>query len=253
MPASDLLLGVHRPGLPLVPQAGHGSSRDKHLGGAIAEVLAQPRFARRCYFCDYAFGAAAVNCEVFHLDGDHANDAIDNLVPSCVLCHQVAHLDLVTRRYGAEDPGKMIFLPELSQPQLNCLVAAIAYAAAQQGVISEEGVTPIELGQRNGGALAPHTVYARLHARAAQVEATGLGGGLTREGLSSPRVMARVLVALKDTEYERRGALLAGVRYLPPLAPLVEAAATWAADGGGFSHLDLASWSALVEGTGDAR
>jgi len=253
MPEIDLLLGVHRPGLPLVPQVGHGSSRDKLLAAVIPELLGQPRFARRCYFCNYAFGSSGVNCEVFHLDGNHANDTIDNLVPACTLCHQVAHLDLVVRVYGGDTPGTMIFLPELSQPQLNCLVAAIAHASAQQRTISEDGVTPVELGPVGGKPLSPYTVYTRLQARAAQVEGTETGGLRVREGLSNPRVMARVLASMKDADYARRAALLAGVRYLPPLEPVIEAAAVWAADGGGFAHLDVASWGMLAEGAQDAR
>ena len=59
--------------------------------------------------------------EVFHLDGDHDNWAIDNLVTACTLCHRVQHLGRVT--VGQEQV--LIWLPDMSQAALNCIVRRI--------------------------------------------------------------------------------------------------------------------------------
>lgn len=239
----NLSLSVTRSNMRIVPHPGHGARSDRALAEARNDVLGQSRFARRCVFCDYQFGRVADECEVFHLDGDHGNDALDNLAPACVFCHAPAHLDLASKRWP-DDPGLMVWLPELTQPEVSSLMQAIVFACAMQATdqLPDQVVT---VAQSTGLPIAPHAVYMRLSARAAQVEAVAPGEAKVREGMSSPRVLARVLQAMSPDDYARRDELLAGVRYLPPLQPFLEQARHWPMDGGAFSHLDLGSWAAL--------
>lgn len=246
----ELVLSVTRPTMRIIPHVGHGDRKDAALAAARDDVLGQPRFSRRCVFCNYQFGRVADECELFHVDGDHGNDRIDNLVPACLYCHAPAHLDLATKRWP-DNPGQMIWLPELTQAELSSLMQAIVFALSVQNTASSGASAPASMESLCGLSIAPYSVYMRLAARSAQVEAPVPGAAKVREGLSQPAVMARVLAAMNDDDYAQRDRLLAGVRYLAPLEPLIESAAQWPLDGGAFSRLDLASWAALGAPAGE--
>lgn len=241
--ANTITLSVSHASMRVIPHAGHGARSDELLAGTRAALLGQARFARRCYYCDLAFGNVADECEVHHLDGDHGNLAAANLVPACVCCHMPHHLELASKRWP-DNPGLMIFLPEMTQADLSSLLHAISFAiATQAGEMRPSEVHSVA--DATGVAVYPYAVYTRLVARSVQVEAMVPGARRVREGASTPAVMARVLQNMTPDQYTRRDELLAGVRYLAPIEPLIDLAKQWAVDGGAFSRLDLASWATI--------
>ncbi|MDH0740975.1 HNH endonuclease [Stenotrophomonas maltophilia] len=246
----DILLSVARASQRLIPAAGHGGRKDKEHADSREALLGQARLLRRCAFCGFKFGGVADECEVHHLDGDHSINAPDNLTLACVLCHMPHHLDLASRRWS-DSPGTLIYLPELTQAELSSLLQAIAYAVAVGSAEMKPGEV-VTVAEQSGQDIYPHVVYARLTARAAQVEGTKNGESQRRQ-LSSPVVMARILQSMSDADYADRGQLLAGVRYLAPLDPIVELAKSWPVDGSGFKNLDLASWREIAAAAGVAN
>lgn len=220
------------------PLPGHTSASDGAGGsGARAlrdHVIQQGRFNRRCHFCDFQFGNWD-GFEVHHLDGDHSNDAIDNVVPICFLCHLPFHLDLVAKRWpgAGSDPGRIIRCPELPQQELNLLVYALIYGAAQART-SDDGGTLQQA----------WSVYNRLHARGDAAEQEGRR--TVRPGLSKVHVVVRLLQDANDARYQARDTWLAGLRYLPPFEPMMKMATQWAKDGAAFSKLPPASWPKLT-------
>ena len=225
------------------PHVNHGTRHDKSAAKLRERVIAQGRFGRRCWFCDFAFGNSEL-FELHHVDGDHSNEAIDNVVPSCEMCHAAFGLDLVSRKWK-EDAGKIIFLPELSQAHLNNLLQAVFFAIGSQVV---EGERSVALGSDGSTApsLAPHTVLRRLQARAEQVEKSA-SGEVVRGRLSEPTVLARILQDMSDTEYSRRGELLVGLRYMPPADYFVSQAGAWTLNGAAFSRVDLSAWASVAD------
>jgi len=219
-----------------VPLPHHGSRRDKSAASLRAKVIEQGRFGRRCYFCDFAFGKTE-DYEIHHLDGDHTNSATENLVPICELCHAPFHIEQVTKRFPG-DPGRIIFLPELTQEQLNNLLQALFYSIAAQ---TARGATSGDLSADAG--FQGHTVYRRLADRGRQLEELGEVG---RPGLADPFVLSRVLFQLDEASYDSRDELLSGCRYLAPLPYFVERAAAWSDLGAAFSTLDTASWARIA-------
>jgi len=219
------------------PLPNHMSSRDKNAGRVRELVIGQARFGRRCYFCDFAFGTSDI-FEVHHLDGDHTNGATENLVPVCEMCHAPFHLELIGRKWSK--PGAIIFLPELSQPELNNLLQAMFYSMAMQVIGGQETPAHAPIAQ-------PHTVYRRLLARRAQVE-QDQSGTVIREGFSEPVKLGHVLLdpRLTDEQYATRDQLLAGCRYLPDPEYFVAKAGQWNAHGAAFSRLDLAAWPGVA-------
>lgn len=71
-----------------------------------------------------AEGAPSGGFEVHHINGDHADSSLENLVTLCPLCHGIFHMGLTARRR----PGRFVWLPGLSQASLNLLVHAMAIA-----------------------------------------------------------------------------------------------------------------------------
>jgi intracellular multiplication protein IcmJ len=138
----------------------------------------------------------------------------------------------------------MIYMPEMTQADLSSLLHAIAFACAMQSSDMSPGQVR-SIDETAGLPVYPYAVYNRLVARSVQVEALAPGAAKVREGASSPAVLARMLQDMTPEQYAQRDRLLAGVRYLLPMEPLVDLAKQWAVDGGAFSRLDLGSWSRI--------
>lgn len=223
-----------------MPLVNHTSRNDKSSEKLREAVIGQGRFGRRCYFCDFAFGASE-DYEIHNLDHDHTNWALENLVPACELCHTPFNLDLVRRKWPT-DPGKIIFLPELTQPELNNLLQAIFYGMAVQMIDDKGDLANQPIAQ-------PHTVYKRLLGRAMQVERSS-SGDVIRPGLSDPFVLGRVLIDMNESEYAQRDILLSGYRYVPAASYFIERAKLWNANGAAFSTLDTGAWRGIAGITG---
>lgn len=219
-----------------MPLLAHTSRKDEASRQLREMVIGQGRFSRRCYFCDFSFGSSDL-FEVHNLDHNHQNEDPENLVPICELCHAPFHIDLVTRKWPG-DSGKIIFLPELTQPELNNLLQAVFYAMAVNK-IGEENKSD------NKPAFQPHTVYSALVDRASMVERNAQGD-VVRAGLSEPFALGRVLADMDEATYAKRDSLLHGLRYLAPQTHFVIQAQGWNGSDCAFSKLDLAAWSGIA-------
>lgn len=60
-----------------------------------------------CHFCGFPDGKFL---EIHHLDGDHENWDLDNLIPCCSLCHRMHHLGWV----GLHNLGRLVYIPVTS-------------------------------------------------------------------------------------------------------------------------------------------
>jgi intracellular multiplication protein IcmJ len=220
-----------------MPLLAHTSRKDEASKRLREMVIAQGRFGRRCYYCDFSFGSSDL-FEVHNLDHDHQNEDPGNVVPVCEMCHAPFHLDLVARKWPG-DTGKIIFLPELTQPELNNLLQAVFYAMAVN-TAGEENKS------NDKPQIQPHTIYMKLADRAELVERSGRGG-VVRAGLSEPYALSRVLADMDDATYARRDQLLYGLRYLAPQTHFVTQAQAWNGNECAFSRLDLAAWPSIAE------
>lgn len=219
-----------------MPLLAHTSYKDESSKRLREMVIGQGRFGRRCYYCDFSFGSSPY-FEVHNLDHDHQNVDPGNLVPICEMCHASFHVDLVNRKWPG-DSGKIIFLPELTQPELNNLLQAVFYAMAVNDV-----------GEQNNSdgkpRIQPHTLYQRLANRAEAVERNSRGETV-RAGLSEPFALGRVLTSMSDDDYNRRDAILSGLRFLAPQTHFTTQARNWNANDSAFSKLDLAAWPGIA-------
>lgn len=74
-----------------------------------------------CYYCGFQSNELQ---EVHHFNGDHDDYSPSNLTCVCPLCHQSHHLNSAYIHNGAE----LIWLPELTQQELNHLCRALFVA-----------------------------------------------------------------------------------------------------------------------------
>ena len=102
----------------------HGSIMDRKVSQNVI-TLYKRIFKRDNYTCYYCGFQSDEYQEIHHLNDDHNNYNENNLVTICPLCHQSHHLNSAFVNKGAE----LIYLPELTQQELNhlCRAMFIAY------------------------------------------------------------------------------------------------------------------------------
>ena len=99
--------------------ASHGTESDKKKLSLWKKIWERDNYT--CYFCNFKSNRFQ---EIHHLNDDHNDDRDENLVTICPLCHQTFHLNLVS----TTNNGTIVWLPELSQQDLNHLVRALFVA-----------------------------------------------------------------------------------------------------------------------------
>lgn len=87
----------------------HADSADIAFEKIRKEALSRDH--NTCRFCGFRAGKYQ---EVHHLDDDHKNNSLDNLVTVCTLCHQVFHIGMLAIR----NAGFIAAIPELTQTEV---------------------------------------------------------------------------------------------------------------------------------------
>ena len=184
--------------LPLIPSA-HPSAWTAEPDDVGREGIANRVFDRDAHGCRFCGHCTIGWQDVFHLDGDHENWTVDNLVTACTLCHAAQHLGRVT--VGQE--LTLIWLPDVSQAALNCIVRRIhltLYAHGEPAHMTEP----------------PRSEECRVHAairayQALAAEAATLEG---RIHTSNPRDLGAALLDLAGADRERLRSAMGGIRLL---------------------------------------
>lgn len=83
----------------------------------------QKIFERDGYTCRYCGIVSKLYQEVVNLDGNYRNNKAQNLVTACYFCFQCCFLEAVGN--GNARGGMLIYLPELSQRDLNAICFAL--------------------------------------------------------------------------------------------------------------------------------
>ncbi len=108
---------------------------DEHaaLADAAFAPMRKSVFERDGYACRFCGFKASKYQEVHHLDDNHANNSLENLVTVCTLCHQVHHLGMFAMR----NAGFLAALPEFTQTEINhlCRIIHVTSLFAEQPVV----------------------------------------------------------------------------------------------------------------------
>ena len=138
-----------------------------------------------CHFCGFK---AEKYQDVLALDGDVKNTREDNLQTACIFCHQCFDLEKVAQMRS----GVLIWMPEISQEELNHIARAIYVARISQGSMADTAKKALEIIMKRR-----EEAQTRLHT-------------------DDPQVMAMVMRDfLGQKHYAMREKKLEGVRLFP--------------------------------------
>jgi intracellular multiplication protein IcmJ len=154
-----------------------------------------------CQFCGFE---GKEFLQVVNSDGNYLNNRFSNLLTACGFCVQCFFLEAVGKSdFGG---GTLIFLPEMSQTELNALCHVLFCS--------------LTTGQSNSGQA--KNIYRSLKLRAQSVEKE-LG-----EGLSNPALYGHLLVDAKVKQTKTlHQEVSTKVRLLPSLSHFIKEVVTW--------------------------
>ncbi|MGD9108484.1 MAG: type IVB secretion system protein IcmJDotN [Gammaproteobacteria bacterium] len=168
--------------------------------GAVRDKVWQ-RDTYTCQFCGFQ---AQQYQEVINLDDNYRNNKFSNMVTACCFCAQCFFIENVGQ--GGFGGGKLIYLPELSQAELNSFCHVIFCALANGAGYSDVA----------------QSVYRDLKFRAQPIEEK------FGEGMSRPHVFGQMIAECgKDQDVLKNA--LRQFRLLPTYAKFKKQLETWAA------------------------
>lgn len=159
---------------------------------------------RDAYTCQYCGFQAAEYQEVVNLDGNYANNKLANLVTACCFCSQCLFLQSV----GLDEMGggQLIYLPEMSQGDLNSFCHVLFCA----------------MGNSTGYQDSAQTIYRSLRFRSQIIE------NKFGSGTSNPVVLGQLILEFQDQYPDQGAEILNDLRLLPSHAKFKIQLEAWA-------------------------
>jgi intracellular multiplication protein IcmJ len=153
--------------------------------------VAKRVFERDAYTCQYCGFQAKEFQDVVNVDGNYTNNKLSNMITACCFCVQCLFLQAV----GVDEMsgGQLIYLPEMSQADLNSLCHVLFCA----------------LGNNTGYQDTAQSIYRSLKFRSQLVE------NKFGSGTSNPVTMGQILIEYQDQEPNKEIAFLKDMRLLP--------------------------------------
>lgn len=157
------------------------------------------------YICQFCGFQARQFQEVINLDRNFYNTKLSNMVTACCFCTQCYFLEAVGRSdYGG---GRLIYLPEIAQADLNGLCHVLFCAIANASSYRADA----------------QNIYRNLKFRSQMVEQE-LG-----EGMSNPRLFGQILIESEVKAADRVDQqILPKIRLLPSRTKFNQQIETWA-------------------------
>lgn len=156
----------------------------------------------RCQFCGFQ---ARLYQDVINLDGNYNNNEMSNVVTACCFCSQCFFIESVG--VGGYGGGTLIYLPELSQAELNSLCHVLFCAITND----------------TGYKSTAQTIYLGFKVRSQQVE------DKFGEGTSDPAILGHLLIDSAPIPENKMTQIYQGIRLLPSRAKFRKQIEGWAA------------------------
>ena len=168
-------------------------------------LKALERDERTCRFCGFK---APKYQEVHHLNDDHADNRVENLVTACGFCHSVQHIGLA----GKYKTAVLAWIPEVSQDKLHHIVRSILVVTQWANGIEKEGRRhrPEVTRAATEMAQAARSLETKLRSRQAEAEKRFI----TSDPLELGTILQTIAVD-NEALYEKRKDFLNGLRLLP--------------------------------------
>lgn len=162
-------------------------------------------FQRDRYTCQFCGFQARLFQEIVNLDHDFTNNKLSNLVTACCFCAQCFFIESVG--VGGYGGGTLIYLPELSQPELNSLCHVLFCAITND----------------TGYKSSAQNIYRSFKFRSQLIE------DKYGEGTSDPAIFGQLIIDSGVTSSELVDKLFKNVRLLPSRAKFRKQIERWAA------------------------
>lgn len=174
---------------------------------------ADPRFAsyqtkvfqRDKYTCQFCGFQAKIYQDIVNIDGDYNNNKLTNMVTSCCFCAQCFFIESVG--VGGYGGGTLIYLPELTQAELNSLSHVLFCAITN------------DTGYKNSA----QTIYRSFKFRSQVVE------DKFGEGTSDPSIFGHLLIDSGPISDENLAKIFNNIKLLPSRAKFRKQIESWAA------------------------
>lgn len=148
--------------------------------------------------------------EVHHFNDDHHDNRLENLVTTCQYCHMCQHIGL----WGSKREAVLIWLPEMTQVELNHLVRTIQVARVWSGLRQAEANSAVATHQQKAAAVSARTIGdAAAGAFAALKARTDRANEVFKT--SDAQDLANVLMLAPDEVFQRKDSWTQGMRLLP--------------------------------------
>ena len=160
---------------------------------------------RDAYTCQYCGFQAQEYQEVVNLDGNYANNLLSNMVTACCFCKQCLFLQAV----GLDEMGggQLIYLPEISQGDLNSFCHVLFCA----------------MGNNTGYQDSAQSIYRSLKFRSQIIE------NKFGSGTSNPSVMGQLIAEYRARATKKPPNILHDMRLLPSNTKFRVQLEAWAA------------------------
>lgn len=164
------------------------------------KVLQRDRYT--CQFCGFQ---AKVFQEVLNLDNDYTHNKLNNLATACCFCAQCFFVESVG--IGGYGGGTLIYLPELTQAEVNSLCHVLFCAITND----------------TGYKSSAQNIYRNFKFRSQIVE------NKFGEGTSDPAILGQLIIDSGVNEKETLDKIFLNIRLLPSRAKFRKQIEHWAA------------------------
>lgn len=153
--------------------------------------VAKRVYERDSYTCQYCGFQARDYQEIVNLDGNYTNNKVSNMITACCFCTQALFLQAV----GLDEMGggQLIYLPEMSQADLNSFCHVLFCA----------------MGNNTGYQDSAQSIYRSFKFRSQIIE-NKFGAGT-----SNPATMGQIIIEYQDRFPDRKVNILKEMRLLP--------------------------------------
>ncbi len=211
------------------------------------QIVRRNALDRDDYTCALCKFKAAKWQEVHHVNDDHSDNTLSNLMTVCSFCHMCQHIGLA----GRNEEAVLVWLPEIPQATLHHLVRTILVGQRWAETATQARAARAEVvKQAQATAAGANRLMGELRAREDQAE--------QMMGTSDLLEIANIMLATPDDVYERRHEFLHGFRMLPlgvrfndgsrgkedVMAKMVD---SWMEPGGAYVNLRPQSWLTLFK------
>lgn len=173
---------------------------DPRFASFQTKVLQRDRYT--CKFCGFQ---AKLYQDIINLDGDYNNNKLANMATACCFCAQCFFIESVG--VGGYGGGTLVYLPELTQAELNSLCHVLFCAITN------------DTGYKNSA----QTIYRSFKFRSQVVE------DKFGEGTSDPSIFGHLLIDSGPISDENLKIIFDNIRLLPSRAKFRKQIESWAA------------------------